>query len=210
MADLIYDTFTDTNGTFLGAHVGETGATWTWESGWGSYDNSFEIRSNRLMLVATGSNRDELYYPSGLISGGNWSVEFGFIVDGTDYQYMKVWSGVDVYGGVDALIQVRSDPGTSEVVFSGYYGTYTPPASAFVLGQEYIVRVDAIGQDLSYYVDGVLIGTHTAADPQTPFLSINMGIGLASTPSLGMTYLQVSSAAPAGPFWTAYVKTAET
>ena len=210
MATLIRDTFTGANGTLLESHIGETGAGWTWEAGWGRVPSSFEIRNNRLMLVASAASRDELYSASGQISLDDWTLEVGFVADGNAYQYAGVLTGDTIYGGgYKKLIEIRSDPVTSSVKFNSFGAVFDAPGGAWDIGREYIIKVEAAGSDLSYYVDGILIGVETVAHAQRPLLSVNMGRGSGTAAQLGLTFLHVQSATnPA--FWTSNIGTTET
>src|SRR5262249_8766684 len=70
MAVFVNDTFTDTNGTTLGSHTGETGATWTKYPGYTSDD---AITSNRLR--GPGSATYGFYLASGTPGVADYDVE---------------------------------------------------------------------------------------------------------------------------------------
>lgn len=70
MADFVSDTFTDTSGTALASHTGETGAGWTEHSSYGTGDIVISD-ANRARATTTNVN---LYYASGTPAGVEYSV----------------------------------------------------------------------------------------------------------------------------------------
>lgn len=70
MADFVSDTMTDTDGTALASHTGETGASWTKH---GSYSTgSSTITSNRVR--GNGDNTYCVHYASGVPASADYSV----------------------------------------------------------------------------------------------------------------------------------------
>ncbi len=74
VTDFLLDTFTDTNGTNLQSHTGETGATWTQ----GFATNNATINSNKLYENGSGVC---LYLCSGVGSTADYSVQTDIVFD---------------------------------------------------------------------------------------------------------------------------------
>ena len=70
MADFVFDSFTDTAGTLLGSHTGETGATWT-EHGSYAVGDPLITDANR-MRTSVGSTA--CWYASGTPTGADYDV----------------------------------------------------------------------------------------------------------------------------------------
>lgn len=76
----VSDTFTDTAGTNLSSHTGETGASWTIHTDGGGNGALLISDANRLRCSALGVNTaTALYYASGTPSGADYSVEADFV-----------------------------------------------------------------------------------------------------------------------------------
>lgn len=72
MTTFLSDTFTDTNGTALGSHTGETGATWTQQTGAAGVNT---IQGNALYGPASGNG---IYYCSGVPASADYTVTAPF------------------------------------------------------------------------------------------------------------------------------------
>lgn len=81
MAQFLLDTFTDTDGTVLSSHTGETGATWTEHPNQNASD--FQIQTNRARSVSSGSNISA-FYASGTPAGTEYDVNADMVAISTD------------------------------------------------------------------------------------------------------------------------------
>jgi hypothetical protein len=72
MAIFVNDTFTDTNGTVLSAHTGETGATWTRHTNATYSGQTFTIQANRTYFSS--ASGIGAYYASGVPAGVEYDV----------------------------------------------------------------------------------------------------------------------------------------
>lgn len=144
----VSDSFTDTDGTNLGSHTGETGATWTIHP---SYSVHAKIQSNR--AYANGALR--CYYASGTPASADYAVEgvirrvtktgnagiAGRVDTSANTMYLVIWQG----GANWELYKFVSGTGTQ--LGSGYNDD---PAD----GTDRTVKLEMIGTAIKVYVDG--------------------------------------------------------
>ena len=90
MANFLLDTFTDTSGTYLVSHTGETGATWTKTAGTNS---DAEIQSNKLTFTES-SYIQYRAIASGVPAAANYSVSAVLFYNATTTNAYGPWTGV--------------------------------------------------------------------------------------------------------------------
>lgn len=153
-ATFVNDTFTDTAGTTLASHTGETGATWTHHpvtAGTAQIDSAGRLRST----FAT----DLHYYASGIPASADYDVEWDvhvntvpssgtFLVaalarlDVTSGAHYEVW-----YDRTGLWSLYRYTSIASGVLISSWQGTITA-------GSTYHAKFSLRGSSLTLYVDG--------------------------------------------------------
>ncbi|MDQ3540404.1 MAG: hypothetical protein M3440_06920 [Chloroflexota bacterium] len=155
MPTFLSDSMTDTEGTLLSAHVGETGATWTIHP---MQAATSEIASNRVRSSATTSVRS-IYYASGSPANADYDVE------GVAY-LANVSNEVAVAGRMDVTAETmyyfsargssgdyrlaKSVAGTGTQLGSVVLNTYTALESI-------TIKLEMRGDQISAYVNGTLI-----------------------------------------------------
>jgi hypothetical protein len=72
----VSDTFTDTSGTLLASHTGETGATWTTHP---NYADNGQISSANRARPVDGNLPTAMYYASGTPAGAEYNVSLGAV-----------------------------------------------------------------------------------------------------------------------------------
>lgn len=217
MTVFLYDSFTDTDGTPLGSHVGEINAVWVSNISDGNLaDGSADevgIYSGRLRRNSAFSGRYLCYSPSapGLTDTDILDVTF-------DAQRANTVSGSEILvyknaasaGNSDLLAGVFFHTGVAQYdlalrngasnVFSAVY-----PES---VGTPLSIRIHIDNTALELYVDDVLIlsGVMTPAGNTPVGVSVDDYSGTQST-SVG--FFKIETAAPPTAFWTNRVKTQE-
>ena len=81
MTAFVTDTFTDTNGTNITSHTGETGATWTKHAS-ATNTGHPQISSNQLITTETAVN--ETYYASGTSVGADYTVSLDYTFNNSE------------------------------------------------------------------------------------------------------------------------------
>lgn len=175
MAILVQDTFTDSEDTLLGDHVGETNAVWLSNAGFGSGNgdaDEFVIKSNRMRRVNfdagagyTGGGEALAYSSASADLGVNpdYDVEFLLRFDAGNtnsalYIYQDA-AGSPVSGDILATFTAGSGSGT--VQLTGESATsYT-----YVDDQDYAIKLAVRNDDLALYIDGLLIATTSTTAP---------------------------------------------
>ena len=144
----VSDTFTDSDGTSVTSHTGETGATWTNHP---SYTNGAKIQNNR----AHGNNDYRVLYASGSPASADYDVEavvrkvtglnhagvVGRCSTSTNTYYAAVWENAGPWWRLYKLVS-----GTSTSL-----GTYSDnPAE----GTDRTVKLQMRGTSIKVFVDG--------------------------------------------------------
>jgi hypothetical protein len=155
MAQFVNDTFTDTTGTALASHTGETGATWTLLAGSAT---TKLIESNT--LIAAGSRA--IYKASGTPASADYEVHawqtyrgaYGqdFHRTGVALRLDSSGNGYAAYPAADessTLKLARLDSGGVPTTIASV--SYTPPAT----GTEVKFTLRAVGSTLKVYVNDV-------------------------------------------------------
>lgn len=147
---VVNDTFTGTDGTLIQNHTGETGATWTKETG----ANDATIINNRFVSYV---NDWTLYHPSGIPASANYSVE-------ADLYAASVTPGFS--GGVicrgdgsaNNFYRARYSTDTGSWELSKYTSGNTILGQYFAtltVGNTYNVKLSCSGSTITMYIDGV-------------------------------------------------------
>jgi lysophospholipase L1-like esterase len=163
MAQFVTDTFTDTAGTALASHTGETGATWTRTTMNATGD--LRITAGGRVRPNTTTGGGSFYAASGTPGGTNYGVQAGVYVAGTHN---------NGYAGV--VLRNQGGSGSEQtywVIYNGFSGSWelwkTPSGSpsgtqigsgvsaTLTVGQTYTLRLAVVGSLLKAYVDGVEI-----------------------------------------------------
>lgn len=110
MAQFVNDTFTDTNGTTISSHTGETGATWTALTGSG---HTPTIQSNALD-PGTGASANGLWYASGTPAAADYTVTAEVTYNG----------GTDAIAGPGARMSTSAQTGYWGFLFNGSSGSF--------------------------------------------------------------------------------------
>lgn len=156
MTVYVHDSFTDTTGTLLESHTGETGATWAKNAAWTS--GSADIQANRCALN-TGL---AIYYASGVPATNDYDVGFDVYVASASAQ-----------GGVVA----RQDP--TQTTF--YWLYYDASAGNFVLyryvaGSATLLQTTAysitVGTTVTGFVWTLAGGVHTLKNGATTIFTV--------------------------------------
>lgn len=146
----VSDTFTDTDGTQLGDHTGETGATWTSHPA-GAYSVHAKIDANRVHS----NSALRCYYASGTPASADYDVEaivrrvtasgnigiVGRLDTSANTMYLAMWTA----GGQWQLYKIVA--GTSTQLGSSYNDN---PAN----GTDRTVKLEMRGTAIKVYVDG--------------------------------------------------------
>lgn len=146
---LFRDRFTDSNGTNIASHtpdVDTTGNGWTGETG------NADIQSNQLRFT---SNVTEIYADAGthnVIVRVLWTSSAG----NANRNSLFIRS-TDENNGVE--FNFREDNQDWQILGGGIN---TSGSFSWNTGQTYELRVDANGQDYTFYIDGNVIHTETA------------------------------------------------
>ena len=152
---LVFDTFTDTDGTLLTAHTPDVDSV---GSGWSLLENSFEIDGNRVKATGIGSrtaaietNESDIsisYIARYLITGGETAAVFR-LTDVNNYWMFFVTNNTDLM-----------------VIFERNGGGFTNRASVAVTvanNTDYAIAGTANGQSLSCTFDGANEITYSSA-----------------------------------------------
>jgi hypothetical protein len=158
----VNDTFTDTNGTLLTSHTGETGATWTSHPSYSSGAGFQQIQTNRVVTSAAGPSAAA--YASGvppvadydvnanvraltnnftntlgitarMDTSSNTMVTFRYLTDN--------WSLIDIVGGTPTVIQSST--------------------TALSTGADHSVQLSVVGNTATGSVDGIILCTGSTA-----------------------------------------------
>lgn len=160
MAVFVNDTMTGTAGTVLSAHTGETGASWTLHSSYGTgqavLTDANRVRSNNL--------NQALYYASGTPASADYDVEvdmriFSLIAATQDGPCGRINTSLNTM----YYFRYRPDPTVWEIGklvggTSTILGSYTHVPT---VGNTYHVKLEMRGTTLKGYIDGVLQITAT-------------------------------------------------
>jgi hypothetical protein len=215
----VNDTFTDTNGTVLTSHTGETGAVWTALSGFGGA-GSLQIQSGKLRNLAAGAQGAR---PSGTVAG-DFAAEMGIVLDDATHSFTaEIWTGAG--GGGPSNYEARLEfgnntsyyPNTAVLIAAGstpFTLSHVSANPSYVTGHEYILRLEAVGYVLTGFVDGVAVGTLTTYQNVWDGVTL-LPVGFRMYDGGGyncggMTYFKITDLAGAPLFWTDFRGTTET
>ncbi len=171
MGVFLNDTFTDTNGTNLTAHTGETGATWSQHP---SFSGAATIQSNR----ALGGGDNRIFYAAGTPGSANYTVAARlYIISGGTHcgvaarmsTSTSTWYTLTLDSGSLKLFKSASSQLASTV-------SMTP-----TVGETYILTLDVSGSSTTAIAGRVqrlsdsqwLTSGGTWQSGQTNFLSVN-------------------------------------
>jgi len=153
-AYVLFDSFTDTNGTSLDLHTAEKGGPWTEQAGtWTIQSNmaqsadAGELRAHATLAATQDFQIDLITAPSGTIDAG-----FAWRMDGASNEYWARW-----YNGGPNQIQYWEANGSYPGTKLGQYNMTVD------LSTTYVMRVTAIGSDHTIYSDDVSVITFTDA-----------------------------------------------
>lgn len=153
MGQFVLDTFTDTNGTAISSHTGETGATWTALTG---NADTPTIQSNALD-PGTGSTANGLWYASGAPLGADYTVTAQVLFNG----------GTAAIAGPGARLSTSAQTGYFGFLFNNgthKFATYKYVAGALTLvagtgntptitsGVTYTIALDVSGSTVALRV----------------------------------------------------------
>lgn len=137
MATFVNDTFTDTNGTTLASHTGETGATWAKMNG---FTEAEEIQSNQVR-PSSDTAAGAMYYASGTPGGADYYVSLDIVTSGT--------------GGIGSLGPMgRLKDHTVSLSADGYYANHSVPAGGWRLFRMDNTTFTQLGSTVSESISG--------------------------------------------------------
>jgi hypothetical protein len=153
---ILWDTFTDSEGTYVPPHVGEIGATWTTNLNWVPNDGyEFKVIDNKLSrptyLTDPGSSFGQaLIYCSADIDVDCWiEFEVMFTDISGGLSYMEVYTNGTNPSNVD-LILTAVNKGPDNVFCIGGSTTY-----AFAANTIATIRLDIVGTNIDVSINGV-------------------------------------------------------
>jgi lysophospholipase L1-like esterase len=146
----VNDTFTDTAGTLLPAHTGETGATWTQHANWTGVAS---ISSANRLYYSSAGNTVAVYYASGTPASADYDVQ------ATIRRLSSVSQEIGVMGRAATAAndwywaRYSHANGRWELwVGLSMAGTYTQALSD---DTDYVLKLEMRGTAIKVYVDGV-------------------------------------------------------
>lgn len=154
-ATFLNDTFTDTDGTLLSAHTGETGATWTKH---GSFTDTWLITTNR-------ANKDSgvgssVYYASGTPSSTTYTVECTLVDISNVNRACGCCGRIDT--AADNMVCARRQNSTTLQVLTiigGTAGSLDTEPITFSAGQSITLTLVFTGSTVEWKKDGVSLGS---------------------------------------------------
>lgn len=161
---VITDSFTDTNGTLLQAHVGPTGETWTSTPVFFS-DGDLDIQSNQAQLAATNTAQRSFYRwnLSDQVSSSTVSLVFTFsnTVGARPFLSLSQRGGAaNSSVSLERLIAASGQPEGTWNMMLGSGGS--TPLSGYNDGLPHTLALEtSTAGVLKAYIDGVLKGTNT-------------------------------------------------
>lgn len=152
----VLDTMTDSDGTALGSHTGETGATWTALTS----PEYGHIWSNRLVASGSGSDGDlSRYKASGSPAGADYDVEADIIL----HNSISTLAFVAISGRlIDVNNSYQADHYLGDGAWrlikrvSGVQTTMGSFSATLTQDQAYRLKLNMVGTAIKLYVDGVL------------------------------------------------------
>ncbi len=171
MSAFLVDTFTDTPGTALEAHVGEVGATWAINTAVNPSASALISDANRVRSNAAGAAGNQ-FYASGTPSSADYYVEapiFVFSLPGSGFAGITGRASTTTSDCYFAIYNLGTSAWELWWGAGGSAGTVGSFSQALTLGQEYVLRLDMVGTTIRVLIDGVqrisVTDTHvTAAD----------------------------------------------
>lgn len=158
MAQFVSDTFTDTNGTNLTAHTGETGATWT-RHGF-SQDTTVPTISSNLLAINEGTANRTVYYASGTPAGADYTVAVDYTISGSGVEANEIFGPLGrVNTGANtmyAALVMQSAGGARLYRFAAGTGTIIVAAVPFTItaSETYRITLDVSGTGATVTVAG--------------------------------------------------------
>lgn len=155
MATYVNDTFTDTALVALPSHVGETGATWAYNT------------ANAATLVISDANRvrpDTIGNGYAYASGVPASADYDVTATIRKFSSVGTATNIGIVGrsstGVATFYYAHYNDGAAQWqlarLITGGNSTLGSAAQALTLGQDYVLKLRMVGSAISLYVDGVL------------------------------------------------------
>src|SRR5579884_327849 len=153
MAAFTTDTFTDTAGTLLENHTGETGATWTKNPSFGTGSAAIS-NANRLRGNATNG----IYYSSGTPAAADYDVEADLVVQSAT-SATGIAGRMSVSAATYYLFDYESASGQWKLytVVNGATQNTTTFTQALTNGQTYHLRLALRGSQITCYVNGAQV-----------------------------------------------------
>lgn len=164
MATFLSDTFTDTNGTALASHTGETGATWTKH---GSYSSGAVQISGSARIRSTAASAISLYYASGSPASADYSVT-------ANYRVYTSASDPFTLAGVAGRINTAANTyyvffgaknQSTEWVLRKYVAGVSTDLDTYdatiAADTTYQIKLEMIGTSIKAYIDGVEVCSAT-------------------------------------------------
>lgn len=187
---VVYDNFTDTDGTAVESHVSPNGGTWALQTGGGA--GSSAITGGEVFNPNSATVHH--YYHSWLPSSPDYAVECDLIMK-SDNDLSMAGPGMRLstsaatgyrfyYNTAGNLWQIRGMTTGTDVVLG------TSVGATLVVDQVYRVRIEATGPHIRGYVDGVLIAdrldTDAGATPITAAGRVGLGTRNNATATTGV------------------------
>lgn len=152
MATFLNDTFTDTASTALASHTGETGATWTEHTSYGTGD---AVISNANRCRCTTTNLTS-YHASGSPAAADYDVE-AVLRRITNLGHMGVAGRIDTSANTMYVFQYNS--GSTEwrilEIVAGSATVADVASATLVDGNDYSIKLEMRGTAIKGYVGGV-------------------------------------------------------
>lgn len=166
-ATIVNDTFTDTAGTALASHTGETGATWTVHP---SYASGAVITTSPANKVKFGSGNNAGYYASGTPGSADYTVKATYTIGSGGID-----TGGNAYFGVTGRMSTSADTyywgawyaGTwyiTKVLSGSLTFLNTTSSGTLTAGNTYDLELVMSGTGLTLKVNGSTVLTATDSD----------------------------------------------
>lgn len=145
----VEDSFTDTAATALESHTGETGASWTKQSGSG-----MEITAAGRVKPSAGSGT--VYYASGVPGSAEYDVECDiFVVNASDY----LGPAGRIATGAETFYLAQVEPSAGQIALykasSGSYTSLGTFSQTFSASNTYAIKLEIRNATKKVYVNGV-------------------------------------------------------
>jgi hypothetical protein len=155
MATFAQDSFTDTNGVKLQSHTPETGGSWVQHT---ANVNELQILNNKCVQDDAGAD-NRVYYNNGTPGAADYYVQLVFRRTGT----LGGGQGIGVLARLSTAALTgyyfRYNEGSGWQTYKVSAGTFTQIGSTTAVGltlnQDYTIRLDVTGDQITVTVDGV-------------------------------------------------------